>query len=474
MTTPEFFAALLLCLCACGNEESKVAPALMDPANWHESLAAAYKQQADPVAGAAGAFPQGIVDAQRALERGDGKTAYVLLEQHGDDEGWQARTLRARLFAMRGDDVGAVRELEGAKLAFPERAEVYATGAEIHAAARRTLSAAEELKQGLQRCGPQAPLRRAKAALLLCHGGKAQEALIELDLARKSDPQLPFCAPLVAQAHLLLGNRAQTAKQPQAALEHARLALEANPQLPDAKQLMADVQASLGQFAKALEIYEELIQTDAGRKPQAAILYHRAATADVVQKEHDLALARYLRARELGLSDEALGHGATVLERRMQACLEQGIAAFERDDWAAAGALFEEACRIEPNRIQAHNHLAAAHFKQQQYEPAAREWAQVLKLAREQKFELPEPVELNLARALHALGRRRSIRALLGGKLEQDPNWKWAEEAREMLNRLKSDESSLEHHKHREHHEHHERPPRGERSPAGPGSDKLH
>ena len=430
MTMPKVYAALLLMLYACGKQQPKAQPELMDPATWDEALIR------PSGAAAPGQVAPEIADAQLAIARGDGKTAASLLAKYGHEESLEARTLRARVCALRGDDIGAVRELEAAKVVFPQRAEVYATGVEIHAAARRTLSAAEELKLGLKLCGPLAPLRRAKAALLLCHAGKAQDALNEIELARKSDPALPFCTPLIAQAHLLLGNRAQTAKQPQVALDHARQALEADPNLPDAKQLMADVQASLGQFAPALEIYEELIAKDAGRKPAAAILYHRAATADVVQKEHHLALARYLRARQLGLSDEALGHGATVLGRRMQECLDQGIEAFELKDWAKAGALFAEACQIEPSRIEAHNHLAASHFKQEQYEPAAREWALVLKLAREQKFELPEPVELNLARALHHLGRIASIRALLGGKLEKDPNWKWAQEAREMLSKL--------------------------------------
>ncbi len=375
-------------------------------------------------------------EACRALERADLQAAGPSIGKFAVGSSAWAYVLRARYYNVGQDDVAAVRELEAAKQRFPDCAEIYATGTEIHARAGRMTSAGEELAQGIRRVGPKPALRRAKALTLLVYTGDATQALSELERARAADPELPFCDSLLARSHLLLGNRALGGKAAEQALAHAREALRLEPDLDDARQLEADAQVALGQFAAALDYYEaRLLRAPAG-KSALATLYHRAATADLVQGEQDRALQRYLRAKALGLSEAELGHGAQAIQRHVRDLIEQGGQAYEQGQWDAAAAAFEQVLAIDADDLEANNHLAAVCFRKQDYQQAAERWTKVLELARARSVSLPEPVELNLARALHQIGDEASIRRLLDAKLAAEPDWKWAREARDLLARL--------------------------------------
>jgi tetratricopeptide (TPR) repeat protein len=378
-----------------------------------------------------------VAAARLALERGDLSTAEQSLAQVGAQGGLAASLARARLIDRRGDTIGAVRELEDARARFAPSPEFFATAAEIHAASLRSASAAEELKQGLSGFGPHPALRRAKACMLLYLTGNAEEARKELEQALAASPDLPFAKPLMAQAHLLIGNKALgTEKNPAKAAAEANAALAADPTLAEARVLRADASSQLGDFDQALADYEQLLATSPKYRPTLAILYHRAATADVVKGDRERAASRYQRARALGLGDEDLGHGLTLLGEFARERFELGSEALERGQWAEAEQHFQKAVEADPQHAGALRGHGLACFRQERYQNAAASWSKLLKLARERNLELPEPVELDLARALHLLGRDALVRELLERTLREKPAWAHAQAARDMLAKL--------------------------------------
>jgi tetratricopeptide (TPR) repeat protein len=383
----------------------------------------------------------GLHQVAAALEKGDlARARELLLAVSARPERPDASLLRVRLLAQEGDQVGAVRELEAARQAFPDQGSVFATAAEIHAAAGRLGSAETEIRNGLATAGTTPELERARGVLLLCKPGGAKAGLEHLLAALRVDPGLPFCARPLAQAHLLLGNAAMARKDPATAIAEARAGLLLEPADRDTRQLLADALVSVGQFDESLAIYEQLLAEGADLRSSLALYYQRAATAALIEERRDLAVERYARARELQLSDTDLGFGLRVLTEASEAELTRGLDAYDKSDLAAAEEAFRKAARYAPRSVEAHNHLGVVLFKRDDFAGAAAEWGTVLREAREQKLDLPEPVHLNLARALHQAGRVGEIRAVLEGWLAEHPSGEWVAQTQDMLARLSTEE----------------------------------
>ena len=75
-------------------------------------------------------------------------------------------------------------------------------------------------------------------------------------------------------------------------------------------------------------------------------------------------------------------------------------------------------------------------FRREDFGAAAAAWREVLDRATAAGVTLPEPVELNLARALKLSGADRDARAVLEEYLRTAADGPWAVEAEEMLRRL--------------------------------------
>jgi len=80
--------------------------------------------------------------------------------------------------------------------------------------------------------------------------------------------------------------------------------------------------------------------------------------------------------------------------------------------------------------------LGVVAFKLRDYAAAAENWRAVLELAEREGLELPEPVHLNLARALHQAGQVDEVKPLLTRWLDAHPGSEHADATREMLKRL--------------------------------------
>jgi len=376
----------------------------------------------------------GVLAATAALECMDLAAANRALLALGD--GFDAQLLRARLAAAEGDAVGAVRHIEALRQEHAGQARLYATAAEIHAQAGRLRSAEEEIREGLERCGPTPELSLARGVLALARPGGARVALNHLLEAHAGDPRLPFLGAPLAQAHLLLGRQALAEESLVDAIGHARAALAAQPGEVDARLLLGDALAAAGELGEALEVYEALLAAGEPVRDTLAWTCKQAATAALLEGQRELAVARNLRARELGLAQSELGFGATLLAEESQRALAQGVEAFERGEREAAGEHFARALELDPGSLAARNHLAIVLFQRGEHAEAARYWREVLDLARSEGIELPDPVHLNLARALFLEGRTDEVRQLLERELARDPQGPWAEATRELLARL--------------------------------------
>jgi tetratricopeptide (TPR) repeat protein len=403
----------------------------------------------EPAVRAAPAEPRSadprLVQLRHALEFGRLDLARTLLAQVGALAGAEAPLLKARMAVLSGDGLGALRELEsarqaalagGAESSAGAQGRVHACAAEIYAILERFDAAATELQEGLALAGPTADLLRANGVLLILQPGGAAQGLEKLEQALALDPATPFLDRALSQAHLLEGRRALVAGDVRAAWRHARKAAEHDPDELDVKELEAECRQVLNDFDGALELLREL--AEAGRETQAlqADLHQRAATYELFHKNRTAALDHYRQARELGLDDAGLGFGATLLAEEADLSIAHGIEAYADGDLAAAKRAFADALEVDTGNLEARNHLAVVLFREQDYAGAADLWAAVLERALEGGIELPEPVELNLARAQKLAGRDAAARGTVEGFLERAPEGEWAVEAREMLRRL--------------------------------------
>lgn len=381
-----------------------------------------------------------VHEVVRALEAGLPDAAWTLLDQLGDSLGVDGPLLRARAALMEGDGVGALREVESARELAPEDARVFATEAEVLVVLDRLDGARDALREGWKLAGRTAALERARGVLMLRTPGGAREGLAALEQALELDPELPFVAFPLAQAHLLVGRMALGDGAPDEALAHARAALEEDPASDDFLELEAEALAAALRFEEALEVYARLEEDGRDVGETRALLQQRYATKLLLENDRAGAVASYLAARELGLDDTALGFGADVLRDEANTRIDAGVARFEAGDLEGARSLFEEALRYDPDNLEAENHLGVCRFRAEDYRGAAEVWGKVLSSATEQGIELPDPVHLNLARAWRLAGEPAEARRVLSTYLDREPEGVWSEETREMLAALEAEE----------------------------------
>ncbi|MCB9914304.1 MAG: tetratricopeptide repeat protein [Planctomycetes bacterium] len=379
-------------------------------------------------------------EAARALRRdldlGRLDDASARLAELRDALGVEADLLAARLAAFQGQDVEVLRRLETARTAAPQDPRVYATAAELSAAAGRLETAAAELRRGMEAAGLTPELLRAQGVVELCQSGGAKRGLELLERARGYDAELPFTERPRAQAHLLLAKSALSEARPKAALEAVRRSLELDPKDVDARLFLADVLAALQDFEGAVRVLEALNGEGYGRDVELAEMYKRAALGALLEHRRDQALEYFRLARLAGLDDEQLGSGAQILADAAVEAMEQGVHAYEAGDLATARLRFEHAVHLDDSLLVAHNHLAVVLFQQREFLPAATQWRLVLDQARAEGLELPEPVHVFLAKALYAADEQGAAKQVLQDYLEREPEGEYRETTEALLSEL--------------------------------------
>ncbi len=372
--------------------------------------------------------------AVASFERGEFERARA--QELAMAEGLDVELLGARLSAAQGDDIAAVRAIESLRGRFPGEGRVFATAAEIHAAAGRLTSAEDEIREGLALAGPTADLTRARGVLALCRQGGAPKGLEHLLEALDQVPDLEFTRRPLSQAHLLLGNAALAAENAPEAAGHAKAALLALPGELEAERLLADALAALGEFDAALDAYEQLAKRGVEVRVALASLYARAATADLLATRKERALERWVRARELGATDEELGFGMSALQKAANDAIDAAVAAARKKDLAAAQSALEKALRFAPQSLEALHMLGVVKYQSGDLEGAAASWQRAFELASASGEATVEPVHLHLARLHLQRGQRERARDVLVSYLTQWPEGEFAASTREQLAQL--------------------------------------
>lgn len=376
-----------------------------------------------------------LVRLRAALEFGrldEVRTLLPAAAKAPDEEG----ELAARALALEGKLLDALRRLEGERTARPKDPAVYAALAELYGGEQKFETAWSELKRGDEACGPSAELARARGVLWILREGGAKKGLEFLERARKADPALAFADRALAQAHLLLAKQFAKAED----LAHARAEVDASLRFDavdvDALRLQADLQAAAGDFTHALATLEGLCKAGEPLGAELALLYKKGAFGALLVKNHALAVERFAKARALGLSDPELSSGVEILAEEARVRRDAGVAAYEKGDLAAAEAAFRGALECDPGDLAAQNHLAVVRFKRDDFAGAAELWRKVLEGAKREQLELPEPVHVNLAKALVQSGAPAEARAVLTAYLAAEPEGRFAAATRTLLERI--------------------------------------
>ena len=344
--------------------------------------------------------------------------------------------MRARLLAAQGDTVGAILQLGIARKTWPNEGSLFATAAEIYALGGRLESAQDEIRAGLAVAGATPELNRARGVLLLLQPGGAKAGLLHLIEATQADPGLFFCVGPLAEAHRLLAAQALVKEQPEEALVHVRAGLALEPDHEDLKLLLADALLAAGDYDAALPAYENLAKEGREFGASLQLYFQRGATAALLEHRPEVALERYLRARQLGASDADLGFGVQVLHDAATKVMAGAETAYAEARYDDARHELERSLELEPANLTALNLMGVVCFKLSDFESAERAWTSVLDGAARAGVTLPDPVHLNLARALHSQGKSAQIRALLERYLAEQPSGEWVQVTREMLARV--------------------------------------
>jgi len=410
---------LLLGLAGCGGEGELAEPG--EPA-----LLAAVERSSDPR----------MRDLWEAIDRGRHDRVDVLLPQVRSIPGVEVALARARVELMKGDAVGALALVEELCRTHAADPRPHATRVEVYASLGRLQSAEEALAEALERFGPAPELLRAQGVLYLVQPGGGGIGLQYLELARAGSADLPYLGRVLFEAQRLVARQALADGDPERAETHLSEALEWDPRDEDTRLLLCDALAARGDFEQAVVEREALFEEFGTGQGEVALLLKRAATAALLETRREAAVEHFLRARELGLTEEELGFGATALADAFDERLDRGVEHYRAGAFEPALRQFTSALEIYPESSEALHMSGLAAFRLEFFEDAARLfealWLRVLDAGEE--FEVP--VHLDLARALRMLDQVERARQILGEQAARFPGSAFGDETREMLERL--------------------------------------
>lgn len=472
---------LALPLFACGGSESEAAETFgMDLGAAGAALGPGMERSSDPR----------VQRLREAIGLGRGDLAAGLMDAAIElDLGVEAPLLKARQAALLGDDVEAARWIEQARASAADDPRVYAAASEIATAGGRLGLAQQELEAGLRRCGAGPELLRARGVLNISTPndlGAARRGLADLQAARAADPELPFLDWPQSEAHRLVG-QVSRGSDPKGAEEHLRASLALDPGNRYAAEALGELLVSEGDFDGGLEILNGLIADGLPLHAKVAGLEHGAGMLCLATGDREGCAEHILRARELGMPDDQLGTGLSVLSSMTLELLEQGRGALDGGDLARAEALFERAVRYspdyepaqeslgmvqamglieagaelqakgdhagaveilqraveaDPQSLQARVFLGASQFELGHYTRASETWGWVVQTARAEQLEFPEPLHIKLAQALLQAGDGGGAREVLAGYLESFPEGRWVKHTHDYTAKLEAIEGT--------------------------------
>lgn len=429
MRPPALALTIVLAVSSCGRTAEAVATSSPSSPGPEAPKAVRAPRCSDPeVARLRKCLDLGRLDEARSL--------LPCLDRERERLGREELLLRARFEALSGNAIEAIRKVEAARKDGPADPDVYATASEIYAAAGKLEAGWDEERAGERACGEAPELLRARGVLWISRSGGAKRGLELLETARRGDPDLPFTDRALSQAHLLVGKEDAAARKASGALEHARLAASLDPEDVDARRFLSEALLLSGDYEGAVAEIAALVDKGQPLVSELALLHKKAGIASLLVRERERAIGHFVAARKLGLTDDELSTGARVLGEEASARVARGVEAYEKDDFETARSEFSAALEIEPDRIEAKNHLAVVQFHRGNFAEAASLWRSVLETAEKEHLDLPEPVHVNLAKATALSGDVEAARRVLENYLAKEPEGRWAAETRAALDAL--------------------------------------
>jgi Tfp pilus assembly protein PilF len=425
-----------------------------EPGTGEQVPGAGQAARSEPESSGAGAMRSQDPRAQalrEALEEGALDRAEVLLDQVGQRLGSEGPCTRARILALRGDVLGALRALEEARRVWPGDPGPAATTVEIYATTGSLEAATDEYNRAVTVFGRGPELMRAQGVLAVVTPGAAESAVSMLEEALRADPDLPYVEEPLATARWLAGRMALSRGDVDRAEALARAALALRPSDPDARITLADALKGRGDFEGALPWLEALHAEGVAVADELAQLHHAAATKAMLAGDRPRQVDHYLAARRFGYDDERLGHGALVLAREADGALEQGLEA-EREaagapDEARAGLLdraeqaYRQALVFAPGSVEAGHRLAKVLFDQGRPREAALAWEAAAARARVDPGAAVAsiPLELNAAIAWEQAGRADLASERVRDYLDREPGGPYRDAALALIERLEAE-----------------------------------
>ena len=199
---------------------------------------------------------------------------------------------------------------------------------------------------------------------------------------------------------------------------------------------MGDGYAGTLDFVSSLEAYGKAAEAGIDVRREQADTHMRAGMAARMVKNHGAAVAHYLAARDLGLSNLEMSSGADYLKSQANLALTAAADAEIAGKLDLAEEHLEEALRMDPRSLEALDFLGSIRFRGADFAGAAVAWEVLLGYERESAESRESTTHLNLARALVLGERAVEARGALDAYLEAWPDGPLAAETREMILRL--------------------------------------
>lgn len=417
---------VLLCLTACGEDETS---------SVREVVRSEVERSTD----------SRVVKLREDLDLLRENEAIQDLHALGDElselAGVESYLLQARLLGMRGDLSSAHPLIEAARAAAPEDPRVYATAVELYAAQGQFDTATTELKEGLRVCGVTPELLRAQGILFLCIGkvDSPERGLEKLKAAMLADPDLPFTKRPLGQAYMLVARHELAEGKTDQALADIKASLEYDPSETDAWHFLAEVWSAAQEHEKAIGVLERLIEMEQPLEAELALTHKKAGTKSLITGDRPGALVHFMVAREMGLTDKELGFGAQALRDEAVVLVSEGLVALQESDLGSARLSFEHAIKYDPADLAARNHLGVTQFRMSDYSGAVDSWRTVLLDAGELEVQLPDPVHINLAKALMRLDDAEGALLALKDYLLDEPFGDFVDETRELVTLMQTE-----------------------------------
>lgn len=423
--TDSIFILSLCCVTACGGDLEGP----LDPPKVPQSLV----QKSDRVE------EEWARTLRRAIEFGGLDYARTILELHTEELGVEAELLSARLLTAEGADLDAQRAIERARRLAPKDVRVPGTASEMHSAHGRSQSALDEIKRAYELGGARPEIHRAQGVHFLSKSGRAKEGLQHLERARELDPTLPFLDRATAQAHLLIAKERLAANDLNEAMKAVESAYHYDPEEFETRRLLSDVLLAQKRVEDALVVMEGLHADGYPVLGELASMEKQAAFVKLLSNEREAALDLFSRARSHGLSWDDLGSGRQMLLDAALSALNEGVEAYEALDLERARARFERAVELDPGLLSAHNHLGVVCYQAEDDEAAIKHWGEVWRVALAEGLVLPEPVEINLARAYVRSGAVEDAKRVLKESLKASPKGPHSEGVQQHLDAVSAE-----------------------------------